>query len=440
MRRLLLGLVLSLIAFGAGAQNLNIQRVTSPGGIEAWLVIDRTIPVLSLEFAFRGGGALEPQGREGLASMVASLLTEGAGPRDQQQFAAALEDRVISLSFDSALENMTGSLRALTRDRELAAELVADALTRPRFEPAAIERVRSRAQVALRRNSQEPATIASLAWFSTAFPQHPYGRTRRGTAESLAAITRDDIVAFHGQRYARDNLLVAAVGDITPQDLGAFLDRAFGALPPTATAAIAVPPITPRAPGRTVVITRPQPQTYFLFGQIGIAREDPDYPAALVVNHILGGGGFGSRLMYEVRERRGLTYGIGSGLLNYESTDLLYGTFSSDNARAAEALTLVRAEWRRMREQGPTAAELADSIANLTGGFALRLNSTRSIARILIGLRIDRRPPDYIARRIAQIRAVTLDQARRVARRMFDPDALFVVAVGNPANLQGGGS
>ncbi len=172
----------------------------------------------------------------------------------------------------------------------------------------------------------------------------------------------------------------------------------------------------------------------------GVKRSDPDFFALTVGNYILGGGGFGSRLMAEVRERRGLTYGIGSGLLNYDGTNLIYGSFSSDNARAAEALNIVRAEWRRMREQGPTAEELRDSIANLTGSFALRLNSTRSIARILIGLRIDRRPPDYIARRIAQIRAVTLDQARRVARRLFDPAALFVVGVGNPANLTGDGS
>ncbi|MBL8835565.1 MAG: insulinase family protein [Alphaproteobacteria bacterium] len=413
-----------------------IERVSSPGGIQAWLIVDRSLPLLSLEFNFRGGAATLPAGKEGLAPMTASLLTEGAGDLDTQAFNAIKEDRSISLGFGGGVDAMTGSLRTLTRHRDEAVRLAALALNQPRFDAAAIERARARMTAAVQRGANDPQTLASRLWFRTAFPDHPYGRRVNGSVESLAGLTRDDIAAFHRARFARDNLVIGAVGDIDAAGLGALLDRIFGGLPARA-APNDVPAATMAGTGQTLVLQRPLPQTYVLFGEPGLLRADPDFYVATVMNHILGGGGFSARLMLEVRERRGLTYGVSSGLAAYDRSGLILGSFSSDNARAAEALAIVRAEWRRMANDGVTAEELADAKSNINGSFPLGLDSTARLAGTLASIQYQDLGIDYIERRPSYIDAVTRADIQRVARRLLDADRLLVVAVGQAAGLAG---
>lgn len=427
---------LGLLGAGQARAAAAIQRVTSPGGITAWLIEDRSLPLLSLEFSFRGGAATLPAGKEGLAPLAAALLTEGAGDLDSQAFNAIKEDRSISLGFGGGVDSMSGSLRTLTRHRDEAVRLAALALGRPRFDAPAIERTRARMIAAVQRGANEPQTLASRLWFRTAFPEHPYGRRTGGTLESLAALTRDDVVAFHRARFARDNLVIGAVGDIDAAGLGALIDRIFADVPARALP-VAVPAVAMAGTGQTFVMQRPLPQTYVLFGEPGPLRDDPDFYVATVMNHILGGGGFSARLMTEVRERRGLTYGVSSGLAPYDRAGLIIGSFSSDNARAAEALTIVRGEWRRMASEGVSAEELADAKSNINGSFPLRLDSTGRLAGMLASVQYLNLGIDYLDRRPGFIDAVTREDVQRVARRLLDADRLLVVAVGQAAGLAG---
>ncbi|HEX6980829.1 MAG TPA: pitrilysin family protein [Alphaproteobacteria bacterium] len=430
----LVAVVTLVIATVASASAVEIEQVKSPGGIEAWLIRDRMVPLVSMHFAFRGGAATDPAGKTGRAEMTAQLLTEGAGDLDSQKFAAMLEDRAISLGFDAGLDSIQGSVKTLNEHRDTAFDLLRLALTRPRFDAEAVERVRAQTLAAIARDAENPETLARRTWWATAFPDHPYGRPVRGTVETVTRLQPDDFRDFVRNRLARDNLIIGVVGDITPDELGPLLDRAFGDLP-ARSAPVDVPEVEFKGDGRTTVVNRTVPQSVMVFGEDGIKRNHPDWFAASIVNYILGGGGFNSRLMTEVREKRGLTYGVYTSLVALDHTGLVLGSSSTANARVAQALDLIRAEWRRMKEQGPTADELADAKSYLTGSFKLQLSSSMSIASMLVAIQYDNLGIDYIDRRDALINAVTIDDVRRVAGQLLDPARMLTVIVGDPAGL-----
>jgi zinc protease len=427
--------LLALRAYPAAAAS-PIERVVSPGGIEAWLIVDRSVPLLSMSFSFRGGSVAVPPGREGLAPMTAGLLTEGAGDLDSNAFNEIVENGSITIDFDADADSLSGTWRALHPQRDEAVRLAALALTQPRFDQQAIDRLRAQLITQVRRAANDPGAVASRILFSTAFSSHPYGRRTRGTAETLAAITRDDLVAFHRARYARDNLKIGVVGDIAANELGPLIDRIFGGLPARA-APVDVPLATMAGGGQTLLAELRVPQTTVMFAENGVLRHDPDYYAALVMNYILGGGGFGSWLMTEVRERRGLTYGVGTGLAVYDRAALIYGSMSCENRVAAQALALVRTEWGRMAAQGPSADELADAKLNINGSFPLQLDSTGRVAQILNSIQYQNLGIDFLERRAGLIDAVTLDQVKRVGARLLHPDRLLSVAVGQPEGMTG---
>lgn len=429
--------LLLLIGFIAPARAMEIQRVVSPGGIEAWLVQDKMLPMVAIEFSFRGGAALDPADKGGRALMAMNMLTEGAGDLDAQAFATKLEDRVISLDFDAGLDSLQGSLKTLNENRDVAIDLLHLALTKPRFDAGDLERIRARTLAALARDAEDPGTIARRTWMATAFPNHPYGRPVRGTIESVSSLTVDDLRAVVTSRLARDNLIVGAVGDISPDELGKVLDRAFGDLPAKAAPAD-IAEVKPVGGGRTVVIRRAVPQTFMVLGENGVKRADPDWFAASLVNYVLGGGGFNSRLMSEVREKRGLTYGIYTGLQAYDHAGLIVGSSSTENSRAGRALEVTREVWRHMHEEGPTEEELKNAKSYLTGSFALQLDSTTNIARTLVAIQYDKLGIDYLDRRDKLIESVTLADAKRVAQRLLDPDGLLTVVVGQPQGIAGG--
>lgn len=431
-------LLVLLIACGMPAlAATKIEAIRSPGGIEAWLVRDTMLPVLAMQFAWRGGAAADPAAKAGRANMAVELLTEGAGDLDSQAFAAELENRVISLDFDAGLDTVQGSLKTLNEHRDVAIDLLRLALAQPRFDPSAVERMRARVLAALARDTEEPNTLARRTWMATAYPDHPYGRPVRGSVETVSSLTADDFRSFVRERLARDNLIIGVVGDIAPEELGPLLDRAFGALPAKA-APVDIQNRPPAGGGRMTVVPRSIPQSVIVFGEDGIKRSDPDWYAASIVNYVLGGGGFNSRLMTELREKRGLTYGIYTSLSSLDHSTLLLGSGSTRNAAAAQALEVIRTEWRRMAEEGPTPEEIEGAKSYLTGSFALQLDSTSRIASMLVSIQYDDLGIDFIERRNDLINAVTVDDARRVARRLLDPERLLTVIVGEPAGLAEG--
>jgi len=416
------------------ARALEIQRVTSPGGIEAWLIEDRSAPILAIQAGFRGGSAQDPTGKDGLANLMVSLLDEGAGPFDSQAFQSRLENRSIEFGAEAERDNVMIGLRTIADRRDEAMAMLALALTEPRFDQSAIERMRASVLAAIQRDAENPQSIAWRTLWQSLFNSHVYGRQARGTLETVKALTRDDLTAFHKARFSREGLMIGVVGDISPEELKPLLDRTFGKLPVRGSSD-AVAEATPAAPGTTTVIRRSIPQSVVAFGHFGIKRDDPDFYAAYVVNYILGGGGFSSRLMEEVREKRGLAYGVNSYMSTYRRAGLVLGSVGTENAQAAASLALIRKEWQRMREDGPSEKELANAKTYLTGSFALQLSSTTRIARMLVSIQADNLGIDYLDKRNSYIEKVTIEDAHRVARRLYDPDRLTVVVVGDPAGM-----
>jgi zinc protease len=436
--RSVLRLSLGLLAFAIAqpAHAVTVETVTSPGGIVAWLVQDHTQKVISLSFAIRGGAASDPKDKAGLATFATGLLDEGAGPYDSGQYQGKLEDLSSAISFDASADEIEGALKTLSPTRDEVFELLRLALTEPHFDAPAVERVRAELDQLIDGQQQNPESLASLAWYRAQFPDHSYARSSYGTKQSVAAITIDDLKDFARTRLGRDKLLISVVGDITPEDLKTLLDRTFGGLPATAVAPMAPANTTATDSGKVLLIKKPIPQSVVIFGEQGIGLHDKDTYAELVMNRILGGDPFNSRLGNEVREKRGLAYTIGTGTIHLDHVDLLAGHVGTQNAKASETIKIIRAEWARLRDDGPTAQEVDEAKTYLTGSYALGLDSTGAIASRLLGLQENSFPSDYFIRRPKLIGAVTLDDVKRVAKRLLDPAKLTFVVVGEPQDLK----
>lgn len=428
-------ILISLPFFTHSAQAITIERVQSSVGIEAWLVRDHTNPIISTRFAFRGGSALDPIKLSGLANMAASLLDEGAGNLNSKTFQGTLEDLVISLRFNAHRDTLGGHLLTLVKNSETAFKLLKLALISPRFDQEPLERIRSQILASIRQNTENPATIASNILFKKLFPNHPYGRTNSGTVNSVTAITQKDLIAFAKNRLAKNNLIVGVVGDITPKVLAKILDDVFGGLPAKA-APWDFPGAIPRSDGRILVVKKNIPQSSIVFADKGLKRTHPDFYAAYLMNYILGGGGFTSRLYNTIREKRGLAYSVYSSLYPLEKAGILYGGAGTTNAKVSETLHLLRQEWAHMANEGVTEQELADAKKYQTGSYPLRFGSNGSIAAMLVSIQMNNLGIDYMNRRNSLIEGVTIKAVNRIAKTLLRPDHLNIIVVGNPSGVQ----
>lgn len=410
-----------------------IQEVTSPGGIKAWLVEDHGIPFTALEIRFQGGTSLDAPGKRGAVNLMTALIEEGAGDLDSQGFAAARDALAAEFSFGSDQDGVSVSTRFLTENRDQAMALLQQALVAPRFDQVAVDRVRAQVLSGLRYDEKDQGAIAGSLARTRSFGDHPYATVGDGTMASVTALTRDDIVAAFAASVARDRITVAAAGDITAAELGALLDKVLGGLPAAGAA----------QPGRAAMVIKsgikvqdfPGPQSVVLFGHGGIRFDDPDYFAASLLNEIFGGGRFGARLMTEVREKRGLTYGIGTGLASYDHSESLVGQFQASNDKVAAAIEVIRAEWANIATDGVTEEELATAKTYMTGSYPLRFDGNGTIASILVGMQIMGLTPDYPKTRNARVEAVTMADMKRVAARLFQPGDLAFIVVGQPVGV-----
>jgi zinc protease len=429
---------LALLAAAPAASAMTIEKIVSPSGIEAWLVRENSAPLVALNYAFHGGSTQDEADKAGTASLAANLLDEGAGDLDGKTFHERLENHAIELAFHVARDYFHGSLRTLNEHRDEAFDLLRLALTAPRFDAEAVERVRNQVMSSLQRDTTNPNHLASRRWWATAFPDHPYGRESKGALDTVPRITADDMRDYVRRAFARNELFVSIVGDIDAKAAGALIDRAFAGLPakndlkPVANA-------SPGGLGRRIVINLDVPQAVVTFGGQGLARNDPDFMAGYVVNHILGGGSFSSRLYKEVREKRGLAYGVSDSLVWFKRAAVVLGTTATRADRTGEALGIVEREIKRMAENGPTADELAAAKSFLKGSYVLSLDSSTKIAAQLTQIQIDDLGIDYIERRSALIDAVTIDDAKRVAKRLYSGGMLVTVA-GRPKGLTSSGT
>jgi zinc protease len=433
-RLVLLGLALgALLARPAAA--VTIEKVVSPGGIEAWLVEDHTQKVISLSYAFHTGGAEDPADKNGLSEFVASTLDEGAGDLDSQAYQGRLEDLSSTITFAPTQDFFQGQVRTVTPHRDEVFDMLRLALTQPRFDEPAVARVRDEIIKAIAARAEEPNALAGKIWWRANFPDQAYGRPMLGSVKTVIGITIDDLKSYVKTRFGRDQLKVAVVGDLTPDQLKPLLDKTFGSLP----ASVAEPPApvdaVPADGGKLLLVKKPVPQSIVLFGQAGLPIADKDYYALLVVNNVLGGGTFSTRLEHAVREEKGLAYSVGTGLSNYDHAALVFGQAGTQNAKVGETIAIIRQEWARFAAGGPTEKELKDAKTYLEGAYALGLDSTLSIAERLLFFQTHGLPIDYFDKRKGLIEKVTLADAKRVAKAVFDPAKLAFVVVGDPEGV-----
>lgn len=412
---------------------IDIAEVATPGGINAWLVQEDTIPFVALELRFKGGASLDLPGKRGATNLMVGLLEEGAGDLDSRAYSERVESLAASFDFDIGDDAVSISARFLTENQDEALALLRDAITQPRFDQAAIDRVKAQIVSAIRSDAQDPDNLVGVAFDNMVFGDHPYGSAIEGTEESVADLTRDDLIAAHQGAFARDRVYVGAAGDISPEELASLLDNLLSDLPEAGTPQ--PEDIAVSTQEGVTIVPFDVPQSVAIFGHEGIARDDPDFFAAYVLNEILGGGGFEARLMEEVREKRGLTYGVYSYLVPKDHAALYLGRVSSANDRIAEAVQVIRDEWSKMAANGVTEEELATAKTYLTGAYPLRFDGNGTIANILVGMQMDELPVEYVNTRNDLVNAITLDDIKRVAARILKPDALHFVVVGQPEGL-----
>ena len=424
---LLLALVLLVLpALAPARAAVKIQEVTSDGGVTAWLVEDYTVPIVAVRFAFTGGSVQDPAGKEGLSNLMTGLFDEGAGDLDADAFQERLDEVGAEMSFDARRDAVYGSMRMLAEEREAAFDLLRLAVTQPRFDAGPIERIRAQIVTGIQREMRDPNVLGRDQFARALYGDHPYARRTDGTAESLAGLTAEDLRALHARTFARGNLSVAVVGAIDADALKVELDRVFGDLP-------AEPRLDPVEKARLnlaqeVRYAYPLPQATLQLVYPGLERDDPGFFAAFLMNHMLGGGTFSSRLFDEVREKRGLAYGVGSSLVTSDYSDMLVIGTSTRADRAQEALAVIRDVVREMADSGVSEEELARAKTYLVGAYAINnLDSSSSVARTLVELQKDKRGIDYIERRAALIEAVTLDEVKAAAQRLLTTEPAVLV-------------
>ena len=419
--------------FAPLANAFEIKKVTSTTGINAWLVEDHKNPLITMQFVMKGGSSADPKNKGGLAYLVSGLLDEGAGDMDSKSFQTFLEKNSISLSFNTRMDTFSGTLTTLTETKEEAFKSLALALTVPRFDEDPITRVKSQILASLRASKESPNKIAGRLWWQLAFPNHAYGRSKKGSASSIENITREDMRQFVKRTFTKDNITISVVGDITPEELSNVLDDVFSDLPESFLGEKIRDGVI-KNQGQTVIIEREIPQSVVIFGSNGIKRGDPDWYAASILFEILSGG-FGSRLTEEIREKRGLTYGVSAYPLPLEKAGIIVGSVSTVNNRVAESIRLIRDIWQKFGEDGPTLEEMRNAKDYINGSFALRFTNSKSIAGVLNAVQRFDLGVDYLKSRSELINSVTLRELKRVAERLFEANALTFAIVGQPKNV-----
>ena len=424
------------VASAASANAFTIQEVTSPGGIKAWLVEEHAIPLMAMNYSFKGGTELDPAGKEGVSTFLTGMMDEGAGDMLSAEFQKKRDELAFRMNFDAGSDFFEGGFQTLTRNRDASADLVKLAITSPRFDAEPLDRVRQQFLVNVKDKEQDPQSLGWQAWMQEILPGDPYSRPDDGTEATINGITADDLKAAHRRIFTRDGLQVAVVGDITAQELGALLDKLFGGLPAASPEQARLPEPKPAMGPKLKIIDRDMPQSVIAFGTEGIKRDDPDFIPAFVMAEILGSGGLSSRLSEEIREKRGLTYGVGFGLNPMGRIGLYTGSLQTKNESAGEALDAAREVIKKYADEGPTQQDLDEAKTFLTGSYALRFSSNSAIANQLLGIQQQNLGIDYVQKRNALVNAVTLDQVKAQAKRLLHPDRLIVTVVGRPQGIK----
>jgi zinc protease len=407
---------------------LPIEHWTTSRGARVYFVRATTIPMLDVNIDFDAGARHDPAGKDGLASMTGAMLARGSQGRDEEQIAERLADLGTIRGGGTDDDRLSASIRTLSSapERDAAIELLSDLVARPTFPAPLLAREKDRSLQSLRESLTQPGSIAQRTFYPLIYPRHPYGTL--SDAKTIAAVTRDDLVAFHRARFGASGAVLSMVGNITREQAQAIAERLTRDLPAGEPAA-AMPPIEPVAAVERR-IAHPASQSHILLGAPLISRGDPDFFPLFVGNYVLGGGGFVSRLTNEVREKRGLSYSVGSGFTPMLQPGPFVVSLQTQKGQTDQALAVVRETLTRFIEDGPTEAEMLAARQNLVGGFALRIDSNSKILGNLATIGWYGLPLDYLDRWTEQVDRVTREQVREAFRRRIDPTRLVTVIVG----------
>lgn len=413
------------------ARAADIKKIDLGKSAEVWIAEDHTVPIVAFNISLPAGSAYDPSGKAGLAAFTAALLDEGAGGMDSRAFHEALANKAIRFSAGTERDYLVISVVSLTENVPEAMRLLQLALTKPRFDAAAVTRVRAQIIQGIQQSEAEPPRVASKAFIRAFFNGHPYGHPSTGDVQSIGRITAEDMRAFARGHWVRNGIKIAVTGDISSEQAQKLLGSTFK--PVSSKAAAPLPGIGRLGAPGVHEIPMAVPQASVLFGLPGIMRHDPDFIPGYVANYILGGGGFSSRLTQEVRVKRGLTYGISTSLASYQKAAMMQGSVATRADAVRQTLQVVRATMADFARNGPTQQELDDAKTYLTGSFPLAFASNGGTASQLGAFQRQNLDIGYVARRNALIQAVTLEDVKRVAKKLFDPARLTVVIAGTPA-------
>jgi zinc protease len=407
-----------------------IQHWTTENGARVYFVPAPELPMVDVRVVFAAGSARDAA-LPGLAGLTNGLLDKGAAGLSADAIAERMEGLGAQLGSGSLRDMAWVSLRSLSDAAhfEPAVELMAEVLGKPDFNQRDIDRERERALVALRHAEQQPDEIAEYRYYAAIYGRHPYASRPIGTESSLKRITRADIKAFHASYYVAANAIIAIVGDI--DRAGAErLARRLSAVLPAGSPAAPLPEVAPLTKAREERLSHPSTQTHVLMGAPGIDRDDPDFFPLYVGNHILGGSGLVSQLYQEVREKRGLSYSVYSAFTPMQREGPFSLGLQTRNDQLEEALRVLRKTLKRFHDKGPTEAELDAARKNITGGFALRIDSNGKIIEYLAVIGFYGLPLDYLETFNDKVTAVTREQIRDAFQRRVHPEVMATVIVG----------
>ena len=433
---LLAAVFVALFAQQTMAADIKPSRTLMPNGLTVLTLDQPFLPMVTINILVKAGSAKDPEALGGLSSMVAQMLDEGTKTRRSTEIAQQIEFIGGEMNFSAGEDFSTGALRVLKKDIDLGFTLLADVLMNPVFPEREVERVRSEVLGELQGEGDQPAILADKAFDGIVFGRHPYGRPANGTPKSVAQIARKHLVEFHRNHYHPNTTIIAVVGDIREAEALDLIMKYLGAWakrnPPPDK--IPSPPVLSQPVVK--VIDKNLTQANIVLGHIGIERSNPDFYAVSVMNYILGGGGFSSRLVNRIRDELGLAYDVDSGF----QANVMPGSFTvrlqTRNVTAKQAIVSVIQEIKRIRTERVTEQELTDAKAYLIGSFPLRLDTTVKLSALLTLIELHGLGLSYFEDYPKAIAAVTIDDVVRVAQKYLHPEAAAVVAVARQAEAQ----
>ncbi len=409
---------------------LDFKSLKTDSGIKFWLIEDKSLPLVSVSFLFKGGSSLDPVGKEGVTNLMTSLLDEGSDNFSPSEFKLAMRENGVKISYSAGKEKINGTFQVVKSQIQEGFWLLYESLNKPIFQSDKINEVKSQIEASIKIDQSNISTIASDKFNDFFFINNKLGKAVKGNLDSLSKIKRSDILKSFKKSITKNNLVIGIAGDISSELAKKYIDYVFGNLPINNS----IKPISkiPNLRNGVEIFEIDTPQTTVVFGQIGLSRNNKDYFSARIANYILGGGGFQSRLYKEIRERNGLVYSIYSYLLPFERTGIIIGGFQTRNANVKNTIQKVRDEWINIRVNGISKKELANAKTYFKGSFSRNLTTTISIANLLMIVQYYDLGEDYFANRDLIIDNVKLNHVNKLVKNLFDNDKLFFMVVGKP--------